>query len=344
MLEVINHTPLESRLFPSLDVSGYDYATIVMKGNFTISDASKNLVFNEEPAEIFEADVYFGETNESSVRYESDTSMYKRRSDIVINGHAYAPAGRKVSSVDAIVKVANKQKTCRVTGDRYWEKSTRSVMSWNMSQPQTFEKMPIVYERAFGGIDLETLDTDSPEFSPHNPIGTGFLGDKSKQIEGIVIPNIEDPRYLISDYKDKPPVSGFGFISRSWQPRMALAGTYDDKWMQERNPLLPLDFNDNYFNGAHPDLICDGVLQGGEAVSLANLSENGLMEFNLPVWNEKVVVSIKGKKQEFKPSLDTVVIEPDIRNVMITWRVTVPCYKQFLYLDSVKIGKKRQHG
>lgn len=344
MLEVINHTPLESRLFPSLDANGYDYATIVIKGNFQISPNSQDLAFKEEPADIFEADVYYGEVNESSIRYESDTSMYKRATDIVVNGHAYAPAGKKVISVDSSVQIGNKKVTCRVTGDRFWERSRKSVLSWDMTGPEYFEKMPMVYEKAFGGIDQETIGTGTTEYSASNPIGTGFVGNKCKPVEGTAVPNIEDPRYLIQSWEDKPPTSGFGYISRSWQPRLAMAGTYDDAWMKERNPLLPLDFDDHYFNGAHPDLVGNGILQGGELITLTNLSENGLLDFALPALRENVTVSIKGKKTELKPALDTVVIEPDINNIMITWRVTVPCYKQFLYLDSVVIGKKRNNG
>ena len=341
MLEVINNTPLEARLFPSLDSSGYDYATIVMKGNFKITPAGKNLVFSKEPAEIFEADVYYGEPDKTSVKYETDTSMYKRATDIVVNAHAYAPGQKKVESVDVAVQVANKKTVYRVYGDRYWEKSRKAVMSWDITPPELFQKIPVVYERAFGGIDMATMDSDVPEYSAMNPIGAGYIGNKSKPTEGARLPNIEHPNHLIRDISDKPPVCGFGYISRSWQPRIGLAGTYDEKWQKERNPLLPADFDDHFFNGAHPELISNGVLQGGEVIALSNLSEHGHLAFTLPVWQEKVAISIKGKKQEFLPAMDTVVIEPDKLNVMITWRVTVPCYKQFLYLDWIKIGKRR---
>ena len=341
MLDVRNHTPLNTMLIPGLDKNGYDYAIVVIKGNFTINADKKLLILSEEPATIFEGDEYYGEPGESSVRYESDTSMYKRGTDIVANGHAYAPAGKQASSVDIGLQVGSQSKICKVFGDRFWEKAADSVMTWQASAPKHFKRMPIIYENAFGGIDRKTPKDEIPDYSASNPIGKGFVGHKSSPVEGLALPNIEDPRSLIQKWEDKPTPAGFGFLNRAWQPRLSMAGTFDEQWMTQRKPLLPLDFNDQYFNGAHPDMISTQILKGGEHVILNNMSESGRIEFDLPAWKETVDVSIKGNKQTFNPVMDTVVIEPDNQNVMITWRVTVPCYKQLLYLDSVTIGKKR---
>lgn len=342
MLEIRNHTPLTTALVPGLDKNGYDYAALIMKGKFTIVPSQPRLIFNEEPAEIIKGDVHYGEPDKTSVRYESDTAIYKRGTDIVVNGHAYAPHQRAAYSVDASVQVGNLSKTCRVFGDRVWEKSSKTVMSLMPGQPQPFDKIPLVYERAFGGIDLTRPEEKNPEFATTNPIGKGFIGTKGNPQAGMPLPNIEDPRQIIQRWEDRPLPSGFGFIGRAWQPRIALAGTYDTQWKKKRSPLLPHDFNDQYFNGAHPDLITEKLLMGGERVTLTSLSVNGQLIFDLPVWNEPVTIFIKGRKQVFQPVLDTVVIEPDDMSVLLTWRATVPCYKQFLYIDTVIIGKKRQ--
>ncbi|MBI3560405.1 MAG: DUF2169 domain-containing protein [Gammaproteobacteria bacterium] len=341
MLEIRNHTPLTTRLIPGLDKNGYDYAVVIMKGKFTIVPGQTTLVFSEEPALIFEGDVHYGEPDNTSVRYESDMVTYKRATDIIVNGHAYAPQQRSVYTLEASVQVGDMRKTCQVIGDRVWAKSAKAIMTWEPSAPQPFERMPIVYERAFGGIDRTDPNNKTPEFSPHNPVGRGFIGTKSTPKEGVPLPNIEDPRHLIQRWDDRPPPAGFGFIGRAWQPRVALTGTYDDAWKKKRLPLLPLDFSDRFFNGAHPDLVCKSILTGGERVSLTHLSTAGPLTFDLPTWKETVAVFIKGKKETFPPALDTVLIEPDTNSVIITWRVTVPCFKQFLYLDTVIIGKKR---
>ncbi len=338
MLEVRNHTPLSTALIPGLDKNGYDYAVVIMKGNFKITPNQNRLVLSDEPAIIFQGDAHYGDPVETSVRYESDTSMLKRGTDIVVNGHAYAPGQHAVLAQDVSLQVGNLNKTCRVFGDRHWEKS---VTAWGYSHPAKFDRLPLLYENAYGGIAPNSAENKTPEASTSNPLGKGYIGLKGKPTEGLPLPNIEDRRYLIQKWDDRPPLAGFGFISRGWQPRIALAGTYDAHWQKQRHPLLPLDFDDRYFNGAHPDLITPVPLSGGEPVILTNMSESGVMAFDLPVWHDPVTVFLKDSKVLFQPVMDTVVIEPDAHNVQITWRVTVPCPKQFLYIDTVIIGKKR---
>ena len=102
-----------------------------------------------------------------------------------------------------------------------------------------------------------------------------------------------------------------------------------------------MDFDDRYFNGAHPDLILATLLRGGERITLTQLCDAGPLAFDLPMWTDPVTVVIKGERHVYIPVLDTVVIEPDERRVLLTWRVTAPCPKTFLYIDTVIVGKKR---
>ena len=338
MLEVRNHTPLSTALIPGLDKNGYDYAVVVMKGNFKITPNQNRLVLADEPATLFQGDEHYGDPSVSSVRYESDTSMVKRGTDIVLHGHAYAPGHHGVLAQDVSLQVGGLKKTCRVFGDRHWEKST---IEWGISRPEKFERMPLLYENAYGGVSSASPDNKTPEALPNNPLGKGYIGPQGKPTEGLPLPNIEDPRHLIQTRHDRPPVAGFGFISRGWQPRIALAGTYDASWQKNRQPLLPMDFDDRYFNGAHPDLITSTPLSGGEHVILSNVTESGIMAFDLPAWHDPVSVFIKSTKVLYQPVMDTVVMEPDTHTVLITWRVTIPCPKQFLYIDTIIIGKKR---
>lgn len=342
MLEVRNHTPLTATLIPGMDKNGSDYAVVVMKGKFKIIPGQKRLIFSDEPVEIFQQDKYYGEPDKTSVRYESDAVLFKKSTDIVVNGHVYAPNNRMTYSVDASVQAGNQTKLCRIFGDRLWEKSSKSVMTLIPGQPQPFDRMPMLYELAFGGVDATCDDEKTPEFSEYNPIGKGFIGTKNSLKEGFPLPNIEDPRSMIQKWDDRPIPAGFGYIGRSWKPRVSYAGTYDDQWKKTRMPLLPTNFDERYFNGAHPDLIPDKYLNNGEQITLTNLSEAGNMTFDLPIWNEPVTAFLKGSKIIYQPVLDTVVIEPDTNSVLITWRVTIPCNRQFLYLDTVIIGKKRQ--
>lgn len=338
MLEIKNHTALSAELIPGLDKDGFDYAALIIKGRFDINPLTNSLTLSDQPAEIVKADEFYKEPDNSSVQYESDVAILKRSTDVVVNGYAYAPGGRATQQLDAGVKINDVAVTCRVFGDRYWDKSG---LSWMQTPAKKFERMALLYENAYGGIDPSS-EKEVVEDSRFNPVGKGYYGVKSKPVDGLPLPNIENPRSLISQHSDRPQPAGFGFINRSWQPRVQLAGCYDENWQQTRQPLLPLDFDDRFFNGAHPSLITPSFLSGGEMIALKNLNESGELNFSLPVWHAPVSVTVKGNSKRIKPLLDTVVIEPDINNVSLTWRVTMPCYKQFLYINSVTIGKKRK--
>lgn len=337
MLEIINHTALTAELIPGLDKTGMDYAVLIIKGRFHIKQTNSMLSLSEEPAEIVKSDVYYDETDNSSVRYESDIALLKRSTDIVLNGHAYASKGRRARVIDVGLNVNGNEVVCRVFGNRFWE---QSWLEWSITPPQEFERMPMTYENAYGGTDPSTAQNENPKFSSFNPVGKGYIAPKSKPVEGLPLPNVEDRRMLISKVDHRPPPAGYGFISRTWQPRSALAGTYDEAWRKTRQPLLPLDFDDQFYNAAHPSLITESPLAGGETITLKNLSETGYLSFVLPTWKAPVTVTLKGTSKVFAPRLDTVVIEPDINNVLLTWRLSLPCSRQFLHIDSIVIGRK----
>lgn len=337
MLDLRNYTPLTAEIIPGLDKNGYDYATLIIKGNFILDPSNTNLVLSEQPAKLVKADAFYDEADNSSVRYESDTAMLKVSTDIVLNGHAYTPKNKKLNMLDVGLQINDRKITYRVFGDRYWEKNG---LSWGITPAQQFDRMALTYENAFGGVDASTLDDDIVQYSDFNPIGKGFVGNKKSPTTGLALPNIESPQALITQYTDRPMPSGYGFISRSWQPRIDLAGTYDDDWQNHRQPLLPMDFNEKYFNAAHPNLISPSLLVGGESIMLKNMSQLGDINFVLPSWTAPVKVTVKGRSKSIQPLLDTVIIEPDINSVALTWRVTMPCYKKFLYINSLTIGKR----
>jgi hypothetical protein len=145
-----------------------------------------------------------------------------------------------------------------------------------------------VYERAFGGID-----GPGAMYCKENLVGTGFIGKKTRErIDGLWLPNLEDPRNIITSCDTRPKPVGFGFYGRGWMPRLAYAGTYDEKYVKERHPLPPVDFSHSFFNGAPPDLQVEGYLGGDEEVALLNVCPDAPeMRFRLPGIVPKITVS-----------------------------------------------------
>ena len=335
MLEIQNKTPFTTTLIPSLDKHGHSFAVVIIKGTFIIHDRAPALVIAEEQQPMQPKDVFYGDPNKSSVRYEADIAPIKILPEVILIGHAYAPSDRPTSVVDVSLQVGTHKKVIRVFGDRFWQ---RDNLLWRISRPQTFERIALTYENAFGGAIPAPADKEAVEFCSFNPIGKGFTGSDGQALsEGLALPNLENPTQLIENWDDNPTPVGLGFIGRSWQPRINYAGTYDQTWQEQRMPLLPSDFNEKYYNGAHPDFQLLDSLLGGEDVVATNLSESGLVKFSLPRYRFTASVSIKGRSTIYQPVMDTMIIEPDIQQVQITWRVAIPCSKQFLYIDKITV-------
>ena len=125
-----------------------------------------------------------------------------------------------------------------VYGDREW---TASVLR-RTTPPVPFVRMPITYERAYGGCDPRYPQSRLAD----NPVGLGHATSDARRV-GLSAPNIV--------YDDDSPtrVAGLGPIDRTWQPRVRLAGTYDDAWQTTRLPLLPLDFDDEFYQCSPAD-------------------------------------------------------------------------------------------
>lgn len=337
MLEIRNRTPFEVAIYPGIDKNGHDYAAVVIKGTFDIKNGQGSLPVSEYQVPLAEADEYFEEPGASSLKYESDTCWTKKGTDIALIGHAYS-RGKNAKSVDVSLHVANLKKTIRVFGNRVWFKA---LGFWKYTDPQPFDAMPLVYERAFGGEDKTHPNSSKHGAEQRNPVGTGFaVSGKKERLEDLPLPNLEDPTNLIRSWRDKPAPAGFGFIGYGWVPRKNYAGTYDEVWQQNQCPLLPNDFDEFFFNGAHPDLIARPYLTGEEPVKIINASHFGDLNFKLPRRSFDIKVWIKGKQTTHDSVLDTVTIEPDEQRITIVWRATIPCFRLFRYIDRVRVKEK----
>jgi hypothetical protein len=334
MLEFDNGTPFPAAAVPGTDKNGRDFVTVVIKGTFALGARGEAPSPAGEQMLFLWADEHYGKPGESSVKYESDACPAKPGTDVVLVGQAYAPRGSK-KSVDVTLRVGPLAQVVRVFGDRRWH---RRFWSWKISAPRPFDTMPLVYERAFGGADVTHRNPAKHGYERRNPMGTGFAMSKSKaRLKNLALPNLEDPRRPIRRWKDRPLPAGFGFVGRGWSPRVEFAGTYDAKWEEERAPLLPLDFDERYFNGAHPRLISGTHLEGGEPVEVRNVSREGTLRFDLPRKKLMATWCIGETWATADAALDTVVIEPDEHRLALTWRATIPCPRKLLFIDKIAV-------
>lgn len=315
-----NKTPYAFEVLFLADEEGRPLLVVVVKATYAIWN-SQRLRIAEEQVPVNIGGEYWGDPDASSYKYEPETAFVKPATDIVLIGHAHTPTPR-ITQVDVSLSVGSIKKVVRVIGDRYWGK--RFGMTFK-TKPEPFERIPLIYERAFGGWDRSHPNPEKHGFEPRNPVGTGFRAKRGKFEERIRLPNLEDPRRPLKRYRDKPPPAGFGFISPHWQPRAALAGTYDEAWTKQRMPLLPTDFDRKFFNAAPPDQIASGYLKGNEPVVILNASSSGRISFNLPgVPPPRCRVELQGgRAQHLQTQLDTVIINTDENLLFLIWRTNL---------------------
>ena len=331
MLQLANDTGLAATLFAAPDPGGIDSLYTVVKGTFALDrlDAWGMPALAAEQVPPVLADEHHGEPLASSVRAPSDVALVKPATDVLLMGSAYAPAGRPVTWMDVTLTAGPMVKTVRVFGDRVW----RDGATVSATAPAPFKRMPLVWERAYGGTDQAAGE---PRGEPRNPVGAGFRApDGEKRLAGLPLPNLEDPGEPVLDWKDAPPPAAFAPVAPHWLPRRSFAGTYDEAWQSGRAPYLPTDFDPRFFQLAPPGLVAPGYFQGGETVEVTGATPEGRLRFRLPALAVQVEYALNGGTETPPVHLDTVLIEPDERRVVLVWRTVLACDKKLLKVREI---------
>jgi len=334
-MQLMNETRFLGQLSVMADRDGREHVIAVLKGTFTI--APDGLVPAEEPVEVFAADVPTGDPGKSSTRYESDLALMKPATDVVMLGHAYAPK-RGTKEMLVSVRVGSVGLRARVIGDRQWGFLLGLP---RMSGPKPFEKMPLTWERAFGGRQPDKSGDGVEGQDERNPCGTGYVRKGRRSfVKGLALPNLEHPKHPVKRLGQKPPPVGFGYVGRSWLPRRNFLGTYDDAWQASRMPLLPEDFDERAFCGAPAALQADPHLDGTEPVEIRGATPKGTLRFDLPGIHPTFEAHFEGGWKPLEGALDTVVIEPDESRVCLTWRARLDIHHRVRALRAVRIREK----
>jgi len=330
MLQLKNNTSFNTAFALLPNAQGIDTLYTMVRATFNIGP---QWTLAEKQPEPQQADVYWAEPETSSLRFVSDYHIGKAATDILMSGYACAPQEQPVRQLDVHLSVGSVSKTLRVFGDRFWH-------AGQITHPQTFTKMPLIYERAFGGADIHEQRLRSSE--ERNPVGVGYAGEKSNaEMNGLPLPNIEYPKELISDISDRPTPAGFAPIAPAWLPRRQFAGTYDENWSQTRAPYLPDNFDSKFLNAAHPDLIYPGFLQGGESVSIRGMHPMGDLNFNLPYVKLRNKLTVAGEEKHADFVLETLTLDPNQLQLSMTWRSAYLCDKKALKISNIHVSLAR---
>ncbi len=315
--EIQNKTPFVLETLFLIDEELRPLVVPIVKATFTIR-SNGPCTPAEEQLPLNLTGEYWGEDPEtSSLKYEPEVAFTKAATDVIMVGHACADR-RDTRQMQVSLRVGPVAKDVTVHGDRVWFKSGGSVA---FSRAQPFEKIPLIYERAFGGWDRSHADRLRHTCELRNPVGMGYRG-ATNFVEGVRLPNLEDARAPIKSAAERPAPAGFGVVSPHWQPRALLAGTFDEAWKKSRAPRLPKDFDRRHLSAASSGLITPGYLRGDEPVTVVGATTTGPLSFALPGVPPPVVrVSLAtGAEKSGALNLDTVIIEPDDLRLTLLWR------------------------
>ena len=338
MLQLDNKTSFDSQIMLTNNPKGEEVVVLAVKATFTLLPS---VMIADEQIPLCLADEHVDAPASSSLRYASEMLLPKPGADVVLNGHAYVPDGKRASMIDTQVSIGNVSKTVRVFGDRLW-------LHGGQSAPALFDKMPLLYENAFGGLHHYQTDKpigpDSAVAFYTNPLGKGFVGKRNNQeMIGERLPNLEDPRYLIRTPQDQPTPMNYGYTAAAWKPRKNYAGTYDDHWSKKRAPFLPLDFDDRFFLTGSAGLSFErSSFVGGEPVRLHNLMQKQAdVQFNLPVCPLETAFKFSGQWYDSPNAIETILIEPDENRFCMIWKTAFNCNKKTLKVSDVRVDYKR---
>jgi len=260
--------------------------------------------------------VFYEDDPLRSMRLDTDLAIWKTRGECFLAGTCHPPGGKPATTSAVAFQVGKVAKSLAVFGDRTW--SSMGVLS----APKPFTAMPLLYERSFGGPGIDA-----------NPLGSP-------------VPNIEDPRELITSSRSRPKPAGAFPIPPDWKSRLKRAGRYDKKYMATRWPYFPEDFDGSFFNAAPEDQWIEGFWKGDEDIVLQNLHpRHAVLRTRLPGLRARVFLMEKGTGfREVPLRLDTITVDADAGLAFTLWRGMVEVKTEsldevdFIYLAHEPMG------
>jgi len=206
--------------------------TVIAKASFAFAEDAAMARTAAQP--IFGEDVHHGRSPARSVRFTSDLVPYLHHGEALFTGSAHAPGGRAVEEMSVRLGVFD---GARPLVDK----------TLNVRQRGGFQKLPLVYEQAFGGVGWSD-----------NPLGVGALAGP------------QEPEPTVFDPAGDRRLAGFGPLGRAWPSRRRLLGPTVRKALDGAIVEIPEGFDWGYFQAAPADQRL-GYLRGDEWIVMDGL-------------------------------------------------------------------------
>lgn len=328
-----NPSPFFAHRFVVLDKTGAETLVVMLKATFSIGE-NNELTPAKKQRPIQFIDEFNGEPGLSSLKLANEGLPPKPGTDVLLVGDARAPR-EGVRSLDVRLRVGPVTKTVRVFGNRGWR---RFLWWWWCSRPETFSRIPLVWENAYGGTDTTPRNDKRHDWEPRNPVGRGFRSGGSRaNWKEIAVPNLEDPDHRLRRPGMESTPAAFAPIAPHWVPRVNFAGTYDERWKKERVPLLPEDFDERFYHCAPPDLVTPKPLRGDEKVEIVGCSRQGPLAFRLPGAKFSARVHLTKRFADLEVPLESVLIDANARELVMVWKGAVRVHTEVPLIRRIEI-------
>lgn len=281
----------------------------------------------------------------------SDYWWMKSRTDVVVNGSAWAPGGKPTHKMEVTCSVGTHNKRIAVFGKRHveWTGAGRPFVG----PPEPFESVALSEDHAYGGMDprvpipstsrLEdvlAVIAEPPGRYPRNPRGKGYLVMPDR-VDGAELPNLEDPEDLLTDerlivgepahWHRQPLPWCLGWQSPACLTRYARLGAdahfpvADPSTLAEvQRGFLPADYRerkkfDRIYHQEASLGMCFEPLGPGVPISLSGVHpERRTISFEMPA-SPIIEITIEESFERPPPLCTAVIIEPDAERVSFVY-------------------------
>lgn len=230
-----------------------------------------------------------------------DLGLPKTAAEFLVTGSAFAPGGHPVQTVGVSATLGGLTKRLAAVGDRWIEDGLPTA-------PQPFVEMPMGWDRAYGGKSFA-----------QNPLGRGI---EQMPLPGVGF-RVALPNVVLAQGAPRPsspaPVN-FGPIDIAWPQRSSLAGTHDQRWLDEDFPGFARDIDWRILMAGPPDQRFQGFLRGDEEYALENMHpEEPLLAGRLPGIQPRMLIQRRGGEglEDIPLSLTTVWFFPAHRRLVM---------------------------
>lgn len=343
-MQLTNTTSFAAGCFRQFNLVGALNGVVAVRGAFDIAPDQPLRPAAAQP-QFQWSDLYEGPPRESHLLSQADFVPYKPGTDVTFLGAAYAPDGVAATSWVCGLRIGERlKKLVRVHGPRWWRPKWRSARpslvgaeaeaqfeGWELTQAEPVVATPLTWTLAFGGEwPLRSGQAGPAERHAENELGVGMLdlhhSPKDRSLPAPRIEAVDDP---VVDWRGMHQPQGFAPVPPWWSPRQRHVGTVDDRWIAERHPILPEDFDFHFWQCAPPDQVVEPWLRGDEVIELAHLHpRHAMLRMRLPALALTAEVrGADGAARRAPLVLDGVHI--DLRAgrsaVDLTWRTAFAC-------------------